>query len=69
MVSEKFWTFKCHFAWWVVVDCASTEKWSKCEVFVAFSKMMAGMGNLKRMRTDVFFVAHAAGYLWSWIDE
>ena len=31
------------------VDCASTEKWLKREGFVAFSKTMAGVGNLKRM--------------------
>ena len=35
---------------------------------MAFSKMMAGMGDLKRLHTDVF-LAHAAGYLWSWIDK
>ena len=29
--------------------------------FVAFSKTMTGMGNLKRICTDVFFVAHGNG--------
>ena len=41
------------------VDCASTEKRLKREGFVAFSKTMAGVGDLKRICTDAFFVAGA----------
>ena len=41
------------------VDCASTEKSLKHEGFAAFSKTMAGVGDLKRICTDAFFVAGA----------
>ena len=42
------------------VDCASTEKRLKREGrVVAFSKTMAGVGDLKRICTDAFFVAGA----------
>ena len=40
-------------------DCAPCQKWAKREGFVAFAKMMAGMGHLKRICKDAFSVAGA----------
>ena len=38
-------------------DCAPCQKWAKREGFVAFPKMMAGVGHLKRICKDAFSVA------------
>ena len=35
-------------------DCAACQKWAKREGFVAFPRMMAGMGHLKRICKDAF---------------
>ena len=35
-------------------DCAPCQKWPKREGFVAFPRMMAGMGHLKRICKDAF---------------
>ena len=40
-------------------DCAPCQKRAKCEGFVAFPKMMAGVGHLKRICKDAFSVAGA----------
>ena len=40
-------------------DCATCQKWAKLEGFVAFPRMMAGVGRLKRICTDAFSVAGA----------
>ena len=40
-------------------DCAPCQKWAKRENFVAFPKTMAGVGHLKRICKDAFFVAGA----------
>ena len=40
-------------------DSAPCQKWAKCEGFVAFPKMMAGVGHLKRIWKDAFRVAGA----------
>ena len=41
-------------------DCAPCQKCSKREGFVAFPKMMAGVGHLKRIFKDAFRVAGTA---------
>ena len=40
-------------------DSAPCQKWTKREGFVTFSKTMAGVGHLKRIWKDAFFVAGA----------
>ena len=40
-------------------DSAPVQKWAKREGFVAFPKTMAGMGHLKTICKDAFFVAGA----------
>ena len=47
-------------------DRAPCQKWPKCEGFVAFPRMMAGMGHLKRICKDAFFVAGAVQTTCSW---
>ena len=47
-------------------DCAPLQKWAKRKGFVAFPKTMAGMGHLKRICKDAFFVAGAVQKTCSW---
>ena len=54
--SDHFWTFRCRFAWQAQ---GIVQKWAKREGFVAFPKMMAGVGHLKRICKDAFSVAGA----------
>ena len=52
MGMEHFWKFRCRFArhgQWLRAPC---QKRTKRQGFVAFSKTMAGMGDLKRIRKD-----------------
>ena len=51
---------RCRFAWQAQGFC-TCQKWAKREGFVAFPKTMAGMGHLKRICKDAFFVAGAVG--------
>ena len=52
--TDHFWRFRCHFAWQAqgIVDLVKSDQ--KREGFVAFPKMMAGMGHLKRICKDAF---------------
>ena len=57
--SEHFWTFWCCFAWPAqgIVHLVKSEQ--NLEGFLAFPKMMAGVGRLKRIWKDAFSVAGA----------
>jgi len=46
--SRHFWRFRCRFAW--QAQGAPCQKWPKLEGFVAFPRMMAGMGHLKFLK-------------------
>ena len=44
--SDRFWRFRCGFAWHAR-DSAPCQKWAKREGFVVFSKTMAGVGHFE----------------------
>ena len=54
--AEHFWTFRCRFG---AKDCASCQMWTKRDGFVAVSKVLAGVGHLKKICKDAFRVACA----------
>ena len=54
--SRHFWSLEVQMSFRVAGarDCAPCQKWPKREGFVAFPRMMAGMGHLKRICKDAF---------------
>ena len=57
--SDHFWTFRARFAWQAQGIVHLVESEQNVKVFVAFPKMMAGVGHLKRIFKDAFSVAGA----------
>ena len=57
--TERFWTFRCGFAWQVQGILHLVKSEQNARVFLAFPKTMASVGHLTRICKDAFSVAGA----------
>ena len=57
--TERFWAFRCLFAWQAQGIVHLVKREPNVRVFVAYPKTMAGVGRLKRICKDAFSVAGA----------